>query len=505
MSDGGGAPPGAPGLAQNGGVANMQHSQSGGSNNQNGAKVFEKYYYKQCDSGPYKVVVEKMQEEKPAGNDERNSGINKVTVGLLLKQNGLSKSVIDIKKIGRAKVMVLFSEWKEANRLTTCQNLILKRFRAFIPKSFVTVKGVIAGIPEELQPEELIPDIETDKEILEVFRLQRTTAAGKRVPIEKLGIVFRSNKLPSRVRVYSVITKVEPYVTKAVMCNSCLRYGHIAGNCKSRKRCGNCGESHEELPQDQECPNQTKCVHCKNNHRSLDMKCPERKKQNDIKKLMASKNLTYQEARDEFKIVVSNGFSLLGTADEFPSVYESFSNVLKKSSIQGGKYTTQQTPARTTDNRDGVPEQKGRNLGAVKKHSHPRSKKPETSYSQEKEISEDGFETVRYSNKKRRTDNGSKAQEKTPESSNVMTMEKHLELRKRWEDKIKEIARQKEELQSTVGKTYNTLSQAIEAKDENGYYTVLEVVRQLSVLMGCATEGLPDATIEDGDIQDIAE
>nr|XP_029734340.1 uncharacterized protein LOC109399375 [Aedes albopictus] len=269
MSAGGGAPTGAPMIVQNGGIDDVLNSeQQNAEQNQNGGRVFEKFFYKQCDSGPYKVVVQKTIDENQLGNEVRLNGINKITVGILLKQNGFAKSVMDIKKIGRAKVLVFFSEWKEANRLVTCQNLSLKRFKAFIPKSFVTVKGVIAGIPEELEAEEILTDIETNKEVMEVFRMQRTVAPGKRVPIKKLGVVFRSNKLPEYVRVYSVITKVEPYVTKAVMCNACLRYGHIALNCKSRKRCGNCGETHEEQVNDQECPNQTRCVHCKDSRQT---------------------------------------------------------------------------------------------------------------------------------------------------------------------------------------------------------------------------------------------
>lgn len=506
MSAGGGAPTGAPMIVQNGGIDDVLNSeQQNAEQNQNGGRVFEKFFYKQCDSGPYKVVVQKTIDENQVGNEVRLNGINKITVGILLKQNGFAKSVMDIKKIGRAKVLVFFSEWKEANRLVTCQNLSLKRFKAFIPKSFVTVKGVIAGIPEELEAEEILTDIETNKEVMEVFRMQRTVAPGKRVPIKKLGVVFRSNKLPEYVRVYSVITKVEPYVTKAVMCNACLRYGHIALNCKSRKRCGNCGETHEEQVNDQECPNQTRCVHCKDSHKSSDVKCPERKKQNDIKKLMASKNLTYQEARDEFRVVVSNGFTILEKADEFPSIYESFTNVLKKSTNQEVSASKYQSAPRA-NNRNVTVEQKGKNLGAVKKQIRPKDKKPENKY-KEREIDEDGFETVRYSNKKRKTDaEHREEQEVTKPETQVMTVEKHLELRKRWEDKMKEIARQKDELQSTVGRTFNQLSQAIATKDENGYYVVMEVVKQLAMSLGYEVEdGIPKDISENGDVQDITE
>lgn len=47
----------------------------------------------------------------------------------------------------------------------------------------------------------------------------------------KMGVVFRSNRLPASVKIFSVNVKVEPYVTKVVMCNACLRYGHIAKYC----------------------------------------------------------------------------------------------------------------------------------------------------------------------------------------------------------------------------------------------------------------------------------
>lgn len=164
MSESDGAPNGAPvGMEIQDGVS--EKAVRNGQDAQDGPKKEkENYAYKQSDCGPFKVMVEKKEENA-------TFGINKISVGLVMKQNGFAKSVIDIKKIGRTRVMVYMSEWQEANRLLNCQNLKLKKLTAYIPRGFVTAKGVIGGVPEDMDDKEVIEEMQTNLEIVEAFRM----------------------------------------------------------------------------------------------------------------------------------------------------------------------------------------------------------------------------------------------------------------------------------------------------------------------------------------------
>lgn len=433
-------------------------------------KEKESYAYKQCDSGPFKVMVEKKEENA-------NFGINKISVGSVLKQNGFAKSVIDIKKIGRSRVMVYISEWQEANRLISCQNLKLKKLSAYIPRGFVTVKGVIAGIPEEMEDNEVIDDMETNLEVVEAFRMHRTTKDGKKVPTMKMGVVFRSNRLPDSVRVFSVKVKVEPYVTKVVMCNACLRYGHIAKYCKGRKRCMNCGDNHDNQEEQEVCVKTALCVHCKGEHKASDAKCPERGKQERIKRLMAVKNLSYHEAREQAGVQTRNMFSLLSVENEFPTVYESFANITKKKEVKERQHLQQevrQAPAKKS--REIIKKVKNRDEQRQIHDEHCPESSRLTPDSATGNKDADGFELVRQ--KKRKTDNAEK------EEANRISMQQHLELRKRWDDKLKELAGQREELKTKVNETYNELYLALNTKDEDTHRKLLGVLNNLGQTLG---------------------
>nr|XP_029720171.1 axoneme-associated protein mst101(2)-like [Aedes albopictus] len=455
MSGGGGAPDGVPMEIQNGG------SEAGEVVGQNGRKSEkESYAYKQSDSGPFKVMVEKKEENA-------KFGINKISVGLVLKQNGFSQSVIDIKKVGRTRVMVYLSKWQEANRLLHCQNLKMKKLNAYIPRGFVTVKGVIAGIPEDMDDKEVIEEIETNLEIVEAFRMQRMTKEGKRVPTMRMGVVFRSNKLPASV----------------IMCNACLRYGHIAKYCKGRKRCNNCGESHDNEDEQGACEKKAKCAHCKGEHKASDAKCPERGKQENIKRLMAVKNLSYHEAREQVGIPTRNMFTLLSAEDEYPSIYESFASVTKKREQNERQQLRQQLQQHT---RTASPKK------AAGQNKKPKNKEQQQADSnwrnstedQSCEKDEEGFEVVRY--KKRKAES---IEKENNEAGSRISMQQHLELRKRWDNKMKEMAEQKEELKSKVNEAYKQLYHALNTKDEEAHQSLLGALNSLGQTLGFRAEG----------------
>ncbi|XP_055610021.1 uncharacterized protein LOC129756968 [Uranotaenia lowii] len=426
-----GAPPGAPmdGILE-GCEKTLDPAKKDG-----GKRVFEKYLYANSDTGPYKVIIEKEEEK------DKPIGINKISVGIVLKQNGFTKSIMDIRKIGRSKVLVYFQDFAAANRLVSCKNLSLRKYAAYIPKGFVSVKGVISGIPEDIDVKELQSEIDSNKEILEIFRMHRFVSKDNKVPLKKVCVVFRSNKLPDSVRIYAVNMRVEAYVNRAVMCNACLRYGHKADNCKGRKRCDNCGNAEDENHDIKNCVNLTKCVHCKESHKASDPKCPERAKQAAIKKLMACQNLTFQEAKEEFRVETRNGFDILSNMREFPSIYESFATVTAKSVKPPTKPQNQpRKPVASTSASGGNSGQTRVNIQHIQKTKQSVNN-----------ADDDSCSSVQP--KKRKTHTSSDPNDDT-ENQQMMPVQQYLELRKRWDDQMQILANQRESYKSAMKKSY---------------------------------------------------
>lgn len=165
--------------------------------------------------------------------------------------------------------------------------------------------------------------------ILDVYRLNRFVN-GAPQPTERVTVTFRTNKLPSKVKMNHTSVDVKPFIRKAILCLHCLRYNHKTEDCRSKKRCQTCGEQHADLDAYDNCQEELKCLHCKGEHSTADSRCPERLRQNTMKKLMAKNGLTYFEAKEKYEVPTSNGYeSLFESADE-PTPGESFNKVLRK-------------------------------------------------------------------------------------------------------------------------------------------------------------------------------
>lgn len=468
MSVQNGAPPGVP--------MNIKDGENHGKNLDKNRR--EQYYYKQTDHGPFKVMVEKIFNESTSG--ERKIGINKIAVGVILQQNGFGKTILDIKKAAFTKVTVYVDNWKEANRLVNCQNLLLKNLKAYIPKGYISVKGVINGVPEELTMDEIMPHIDDQVEIMEMFRMTRKTSDGNRLPTRKIGIVFRSNTLPEIVRVFRVLTKVEPFVTRVVQCEKCLRYGHTTTNCKSSTpRCANCAEKHEG-----QCVKETRCAHCKGEHNSMDPQCPERIKQKNIKTLMAKRNITYQEAWQYCKIETTNGYSILQNIDSFPTPYESFVDAVK------AKPDIHRNPAKLSvkkNNQENQPQP-------------PKQPKIRYEHNEEKENNLDsrsGEAPRAVQNKKRKPSE--------PEETDHITVQRYIELRQRWEEQMKKTAYQKDQLTHALVTTFNKITALLTGNHENGYAILQEMQNDLGQSLGLNAASNNTPLVNDGQVSDIAE
>lgn len=265
------------------------------------------------DEAPYRVYFELR-----GGQQGR---INKFSLGSKLRGVQTYKNhIIDMKQIGRNKIMVVFNSYIRANSIVEDINNENGMYMAYIPKHVVCISGVITGIPCDITTEEILSDLQSDVPIVDVYRLNRYVD-GHKQPSNRVSVTFRASRLPEKVRLFCCLSKVQPFVQKVVFCKKCLRYNHKAENCKSFQRCQTCGDRHEDENYEH-CQQRSKCLHCKKSHATGSNDCPERLRQEQIKSIMAKKNYTYIEAREMVSFTSNNIFEPLNSLQDMPTLAE---------------------------------------------------------------------------------------------------------------------------------------------------------------------------------------
>lgn len=291
----------------------------------NQQKTHEVYEYLKNDVGPYRLIAELIDDK------EGTIRINKLTLGKLLSRTKEYKeNVLNMRPMGMKKLLVFVKSMSIANRLQGDKTMKENNYKFYVPKSFLSVTGVIAGVPADMTEDEILENMTCEVPIMSVYRLQRYIN-GQKVPSNRISVTFRTNKLPAEVKLYCCINRVMPFVNKPVLCGNCLRYGHKTDSCKSTRRCSVCSQQHEGT-EIGDCDNKTSCLYCKKDHRTTDPNCPEWKKQRNIKTIMAKSNMTYLEAKELNPIFTQNRYELLEEMSEFPTPAESFAD------MAAGKY-----------------------------------------------------------------------------------------------------------------------------------------------------------------------
>lgn len=291
-----------------------------------GGKTFQEYEYNKNDVAPYRVIVQLLDDKDGAVH------INKLTFGqLMTKTETYRQSITNIRTLGKYKLIVFLGDLQAANQLKKDPVLKEHNYKAYIPRSFVSVSGVVAGVPVDMTMEEIRESISCSCPILNINRLHRFEG-GRKIPTSRIGIIFRASQLPREVRMFCCINTVRPFVNRPILCLNCLRYNHQTENCRSKKRCPNCAAVHEGL-QTGECDNPKKCFYCKSEHRTSDMDCPERIRQRNIKTIMARTTLTYMEAKEQNPILTQNRYDILSNEEEYPALPQSYSAMV------AGEYT----------------------------------------------------------------------------------------------------------------------------------------------------------------------
>lgn len=275
--------------------------------------------YNSKDEGPYRVIIERH-------NDSLH--INKIAIGRWLKNIVVSDAIIEIKKIGKKKVVVYFKNLEEANNLIKIKQH--ENYLIYLPTHFITVKGVVTGIPQDIPMELLKSEIDCDVPIIDMYRMKRFVN-NESIESDRICITFRSNFLPQYAKLWYCRSKVEPFVPRIIICLNCLRFNHLAGNnnCKGKKRCQNCSSAKCEN-MNEKCESDTMCLYCKRNHKTTDREiCKEWQNQKKIKTIMAKRAMIFQEVNDELEFLSRNRYEILNDNTSL-SVYEAYADMKKK-------------------------------------------------------------------------------------------------------------------------------------------------------------------------------
>lgn len=265
------------------------------------------------------VFIEKV-------NEENIGRLHPMYVGHILHKKLNIQNITSIEKVGRNRIKVSLKNIIDANKLVMNPDLILENMRAYIPNNLLTRKGIIRGVDTMFNEEYLLNNIISSSTVTEVKRFKRKInidGEPTEIPRQTILLTFEGNKLPANIEINSVLCPVVPYIQKVIQCYKCLRYGHVAIQCRSTTTlCINC--SKEKINDQHTCrdPQDSFCMYCKiGNHKSIAKQCPIFEKQKKIKDYMANSNLTFIEAKKIIEysyataVSTNNRYDILDTRD----------------------------------------------------------------------------------------------------------------------------------------------------------------------------------------------
>lgn len=253
--------------------------------------------YQPTDLAPYVVHVQR----KTLSPDD-NVSLHPISFGQFLKRNNFI-SIINgsLKRLGRNRVAISFTNHKEANDFIESDLLKSANYKAFIPSFSVTRIGIVRGVPSDLSEDEVRENISVPVgcgPILKVRRINRKISVNGTTEFkatESVILTFDGQVLPKRIFMCYTALSVDLYIYPTIQCFNCCRFGHVKTQCRSLPRCYKCGQGHSgdkcSVDDDDAC-----CCLCKGNHIATSRKCLEYERQRAIKESMAKECISYAEA-----------------------------------------------------------------------------------------------------------------------------------------------------------------------------------------------------------------
>lgn len=121
-----------------------------------------------------------------------------------------------------------------------------------------------------------------------------------------LVLSFEGSVVPQHVYFGLLRIAVKTYYPSPLLCFRCANYGHSKKACDSTKFpevCLNCSDSHEKVDV---CQNPPFCKNCQGDHKPIAKVCPNYRQEEAIIQVKVDRNLSYAEARANWRAVNSN-------------------------------------------------------------------------------------------------------------------------------------------------------------------------------------------------------
>ncbi|KAL4091657.1 hypothetical protein QTP88_026314 [Uroleucon formosanum] len=204
--------------------------------------------------------------------------------------------ITNIKPAGFKKVKITFDSIENGNMCLKSAFLSDHGFSASIPSNLIYSFGVIK-FDIDLSEDDFREGLSSLFPI-ESFRRITVNKDGVITPTRLVELKFISPNLPQHITVFNMIFEVTPSIRSPVQCNRCLRFGHTQKFCRSDPRCSHCGGVKHSIV---DCPTDSatepSCLFCHLPHLATDHSCHhEWSIQKEIKKIMATENISYQDA-----------------------------------------------------------------------------------------------------------------------------------------------------------------------------------------------------------------
>lgn len=289
--------------------------------------------YQASDIGPYVVHVQKQQL-----SPDENVTLHPVSFGRFLKNNEF-KNILNgsLKRIGRNRLSLTFTNFSDANNFTNDTKLSSNRFKAFIPSFNISRMGIVRGIPKEWSAEEVIQNVSVPPgcgSVLKARRLKKKIFIDNKasfIDTETVVLTFDGQILPKRIFICFNSFPVDLYIYPTIQCFKCCRYGHVKDMCRSNPRCFKCGKDGHS---GSSCTSEDEafCCICHGSHYATNKICKEFLRQKNIKEHMAKNSISYVEASKTFPTITKSYSDVVATSLNTPST-----SVINKTHINNNK------------------------------------------------------------------------------------------------------------------------------------------------------------------------
>jgi len=189
------------------------------------------------------------------------------------------RDILEIKKVGRGKVLVQTTTYEAANRLVI-NNSLSYNLRAFIPSYKILRTGIVRDVLscEDISVELLRESISSPIKVLELHRLNRRVKMSNEiqyVPSHTVCLKFVGQSLPRFIYLFNCRYLVLPFIPKTRICFACFRIRYLSKTCKSHPRCLYCGEAaHDSSDTCSQKQGPPRCINCGGDYLATSHDCP---------------------------------------------------------------------------------------------------------------------------------------------------------------------------------------------------------------------------------------